>query len=108
MLKKLWQAAIPQSAVTDAARRMQFVRQWTCGCGAVLRIRAKDDRRDGPSNFEPFPAWHRRAGHSKVPSAELTWSGLAAERGWRVERFVECPACQAGLTVADYKAQRRG
>ena len=85
-----------------AARVFQFVKDFECGCGAHLKIRTKEDRSSGPSNFQPDAQ-----GHSKVPSGLLTWDGLAEERGWKV-RPTMCPACQRGLTVDQYKRLRRG
>jgi hypothetical protein len=101
-----------------AARTFQFRRTWTCAnpvmvdgvkaqCGATLTIRARADRAEGPSNFVPYPTGHRYAGHSALPSDALTWNGLAAERGWETDP-VTCRACQAGLTVDEYKQARRG
>lgn len=83
-----------------------FRREWQCPCGAQLRIRSRADRADGPSNFYAYPANHRLGGHSRVPADELTWAGLAVERGWQVEP-VKCPACKHGVSVSDYRIARR-
>lgn len=98
---------IRRELVDSIAAPFVFMREWVCACGARLKIRARLDRGDGPSNFLPYPPGHKRAGHSKLPSSDLTWNGLAAERGWKVDPEVQCPACQLGVSVADYKAQRR-
>lgn len=87
-------------------RTFEFKRVWTCGCGAQLKVRARDDRADGPSNFVPYPGGHPLFGHSMVKSALLTWNGLAEERGWKTEP-IACPACQAGMPLADYKQAKR-
>lgn len=93
----------------EAARvgaTMQFGRTWQCRCGAVIRIRARVDRADGPSNFAAYPPGHRLAGHSRIPSDLLSWAGMLEERGWKSQP-VTCPACQAGLSVEKFKAMRR-
>ncbi len=99
--------AIPAEHVETITRRFLFAHEWICACGATLRIRSKEDRSTGPSNFVAFPAGHKLAGHSQVPSGGLTWDGMAEERGWQT-RGTKCPACLAGLSVADYKQTRRG
>jgi hypothetical protein len=86
---------------------MKYVRTFVCGCGATLRIRARDARQDGPSNFRVYPPAHPRAGHSQVPAEFLNWAGLAEERGWKTSPDITCPACQAGVTMAQYKAAKR-
>lgn len=90
----------------SAGSTFLYRREWQCACGAQLRIRTREERADGPSNFHPYPAGHKLAGHSRLPANELTWAGLAVERGWRVEP-VRCPACQQGLTASDYRVARR-
>jgi hypothetical protein len=92
--------------VQTAARTFEFQRIWTCRCGAQLKIRAREDRSSGPSNFTAYPKGHLRAGHATLPSLALTWAGLAEERGWQTDP-VRCPACQRGMTVASYKHARR-
>lgn len=92
-----------------AARRYEFVRLWECHCGARLKIRSREDRSSGPSNFDPYLPGHPRAGHSRLPSGALTWDGLAEERGWKTTPRTICPACAAKLPMAVYKdAKRRG
>lgn len=71
-----------------------------------ISIRSREDRMDGPSNFLPYPVGHKLAGHSQVESGQLTWNGLLEERGWDSDP-VRCPACKAGMSLADYKAARR-
>lgn len=62
---------------------------WTCyKCLSNLRIRARVDRADGPSNFVALPN-----GHSKLPAHELNWNGLAEERGWLTDPPT-CPKCK--------------
>lgn len=95
--------------VRDYAEKFKFVRTFTCGmktCTAQLRLRCRENRGDGPSNFVPYPPNHKSAGHSQIPSALLNWNGLVEERGWTSDP-VRCPACQRGMTVAQYKAARR-
>jgi hypothetical protein len=94
--------------VARSIRGFDHSHEWTCGgpvkhsgmtvglCGAVLRIRSRDQRKDGPSNYV-----------LGRPAAELNWNGLAEERGWDPGAPVLCPACRAGLTVAAYKLMRR-
>lgn len=95
----------------------KFVRTWHCRCGATLRLRRRTNLPDGPSNYRGvhtvesvranrLPA--ALVGHSVTPTPDLNWNGLAEERGWRVDAQVgaECPACQVGLTVEQYKAAR--
>lgn len=91
----------PQEA-RETGATMQYRRQWECGCGARLSIRAKDSRRDGPSNYVASPA-----GHSVVPAGQLTWNGMAEERGWQTGEVIRCPACRQGMTVHEYKQMRR-
>lgn len=91
----------------DAAVTFQFWREWACSrCHARLKIRTRAPREDGPSNFVMYPKGHLLAGHSQVPADQLNWNGLAEEREWKTDPVV-CPACRRGLTVTDYKAQRR-
>lgn len=72
------------------------VRAWQCGCGANLRIRSRQDHKERPTNFIPHPkSAGRFAGHSKLSPEDLTWDGLAEERGWKVDPVL-CPACQRG------------
>lgn len=91
----------------ERGSRMQYRREWECGCGARLAIRAKDDRMDGASNFAPFPEGHKHEGHSQILSGQLSWNGMAEERGWQTGEVVKCPACQAGVSLSDYKATKR-
>jgi hypothetical protein len=88
-----------ETAAAKAA--FEYRRVWTCPCGAQLRIRAREARADGPSNFRMGPG-----GHAVLPSSDLTWNGLAEERGWQTDP-VCCPACQRGMSVAAYKDARR-
>lgn len=92
--------------VRDVAAGMQYRAEWHCPCGANLRIRARDSRRTGPSNFVVFPENHPRAGHSQIASSQLNWNGLAEERGWGTDP-VKCPACIQHMSVADYKRSRK-
>lgn len=102
----LRQIPISPQVVEALGKSFEFVRVWQCGCGAKLKIRAREARKDGPSNLTVYPEWHKLGGHSIVPSGMLTWNGLAEERGWQTDPVL-CPACQAGMTVAEYKAARR-
>lgn len=79
-----------------------FGYEWVCGCGARLFLRAREDRAEGPNNFDPSRQDPRRPELKQQPS-ELTWAGLAAERGWQTDPVVVCPACQAGVSLATYK-----
>lgn len=100
--------AIPADKVDEVAGGMQFRREWFCICGARLAIRARQNRADGPSNFTPWPDGHPLAGHSQVRSEDLTWNGLAEERGWAIgEQICACPACQCNMTVPEFKQARR-
>ncbi len=87
----------PPAAAKDAVRveGYAFARAWTCeSCQQQMRIRVREDRADGPSNYETYPPRHPKHGHSVRPSGELTWNGLAEERGWRVAPVIQCPTCQ--------------
>jgi hypothetical protein len=86
----------PGEARNLGITRFVHWREWVCGCGASLRIRATAPRGDGPSNFA-----------ADVPTRLLTWDGLAVERGWKVGQRVQCPACQRKLSVAAYRKARR-
>lgn len=94
---------------------MAYRRAWTCTCGAQLRIRARETRADGPSNYQGVhTAQSVRAssvpasfiGHSIVAHGDLNWSGLAEEQGWQTDP-IRCPACQRRLTVSAFKDARR-
>jgi len=98
---------IDREILPQVIKAFTHVRTWTCGCGAELKIRSRDDHPEGKSNFIVYPTGHTLAGHSVLPPSELTWNGLATERGWIVEGAVQCPACQRGMTVDAYKAMRR-
>lgn len=87
-----------------AGKTFVFVRTWLCGCSATITVRARENRVSGPSNFQPSLD-PRLAGHATVSSLALTWNGLLEERGW-LSVPVTCPACQAGLSVPAFKAQR--
>lgn len=115
---------------TEAATKPGFVhvRVWTCtghGCNAAppgtparpaqLTLRRREDLPDWPSNFGGVHTAEsvrkarlhaRQIGHSIVPSETLNWNGLAEERGWTTAP-VRCPACQAGVSVAEFRAARR-
>jgi hypothetical protein len=95
---------IPPEVVQALKPSMKHRFEWTCGCGAVLAIRSREPRADGPSNFHPHPT---KPGHSAVSAALLNWHGLAEERGWKVHPKTVCPACQAGMSVKEYKIARR-
>jgi hypothetical protein len=71
-----------------------FARAWTCGtCQQQMRIRVRQDRAEGPSNYETYPPRHPKHGHSVRPSGDLNWNGLAEERGWTTNP-VCCPTCK--------------
>lgn len=88
----------------------------TCGCGAQLKIRSTIPHDGGPSNFYPYPNTkdmpEKLRGASRLPVELLTWAGMVEERGWKVHSYpnhVECPACQRGLTMREFKdLKRRG
>lgn len=96
---------------------LRFSRTWTCTspvadperpgetkpCGARLSLHTEHDHANGPSNFVAHTD-AKRIGHSKLLLSELTWEGMREERGWvREGDDIKCPACQAGLTVAEFK-----
>lgn len=86
---------IPKSRVEEVAAGFKFRAEWTCPCGKQLKIRARQDRFHGPSNFRvDMNPKSRTFGHATLPSDKLTWNGLAAERGWIVDGGVKCPECQ--------------
>jgi hypothetical protein len=83
-----------------------YFSEWKCNCGAKLKVRSKNDRNGGSSNFTgTFPAGHPKAGHSVTPTEALTWNGLAEERGWKTHPTPVCPACQRAISVTDYRAK---
>lgn len=84
----------------------EFGYEWHCGCGARLFVRSRTARDEGPSNFDPARQDPARPELKQQPST-LNWAGLAAERGWQTDPVV-CPACQAGLSLAEFKARKRG
>lgn len=85
---------------------MRHQREWECSCGAKLRIRARDSRSEGASNFVPFPKGHKYVGHSQIPTTFLSWNGMAVERGWSTDP-VKCPACVRGMPLKEYKHRKR-
>ena len=93
--------------VEEVAKSFSYRKEWKCECGANLRIRSRADHSDKASNYTTYPADHPRAGQSIVPPALLTWDGLAEERGWIVGAQTVCPACQAGMTIAEYRDHLR-
>ncbi|MGH9256589.1 MAG: hypothetical protein ACRD3C_18670 [Vicinamibacterales bacterium] len=113
---------LTDTEVREMGSKFPFVRTWVCvgrGCDtrppnrglarrpATLTIRSEIDRSRGPSNYEAYPASHpTKAGHATLPSHMLNWNGLVEERGWG-SNPVLCPACTRGLSVRDYKEQRR-
>lgn len=95
--------------VRIVGKEFRYGRIWRCSgrdCKAELKIKAKANRANGPSNFVPYPVGHKLAGHSQVPTMDLTWNGLAEERGWLTNPVV-CPACRHGLTVLEFKQAKR-
>jgi hypothetical protein len=109
--KPLRRIPLTRSEAQEVGKRFEFIRAWKCGgrgCPAQLVIRTREDREDGPSNFVPFPRGHKSEGHSQVDSINLTWNGLAEERGWKVraDRIV-CPACQRGMDLPTFREVRR-
>jgi hypothetical protein len=101
--KTATRVALTPDELRAAKKTYVYRRTWKCHCGAELTIRARHERPEGPSNFETHPSLR---GHSLRPSHALTWNGLAHERGWTTSP-VECPACQRGLTIEQYKKLRR-
>lgn len=73
---------------------------------ARLFIRSRADRAEGPSNYDASRQNIARPDLKQQPS-ELNWNGLAEERGWTTAPVVMCPACQVGMTVAEYKRVKR-
>jgi hypothetical protein len=105
----LTRLALTPDELRAARKTYVYRRTWRCHCTAELTIRARHaDRAESPSNFEPWTTHQnpRFIGHSRRPAGELTWDGLAHERGWQTHP-VECPACQRGLTIEQYKKLRR-
>jgi hypothetical protein len=99
----------------------RFRRSWMCTtlvddetnpgqrrpCGATLTVSSEHDHADGPSNFVVH-RFGKSKGHSKLDQGELNWEGLRQERGWlRDGDSIQCPACQAGMTVPQFKEMRR-
>lgn len=84
------------SVETIEPRSYAYVYAWECSrCHKHLRIRSRVPHATGPSNYLPGPVGHRYAGHSMLPSSDLTQEGLAAERGWSVTNgVVRCPRCR--------------
>jgi hypothetical protein len=82
---------------------MRYSRIFKCACGTQMVIHAADPRDDLPSNFEGV----KPTGHSNVPAHALNWKGLAEERGWKTDPKIVCPACQRGLSLAEFKRLRR-
>lgn len=97
--------------VARAGVTLLFSRSWLCAfCGAQMRIRAREDRQGGPSNFTAYPPNYpieKLRGHATLGSEFLTWNGLAEERGWQTTPKVKCPACVRGMTREEYKRSRR-
>jgi len=91
--------------VRTSAAKFQHVRTWRCGCGAQLRIRSVEPRAEASNWAGDAPDRYGQR-HSVVPAGLLSWEGLANERGWETTP-TRCPACQAGLPLAVFKAQRR-
>lgn len=88
---------------------------FTCACGANLKLRKREDRDYGPSNYkgvhttltvQQFGLPQDRIGHSIVPHGQLNWKGIAEENGWDTDP-IKCPACKAGLSLEDYKEKVR-
>lgn len=92
---------ITREVVEKFEKPFKYVREWTCGCGNNLRIRARDHREDGPSNFKKDVN-----GRVTLSHGELNWNGLAEEKGWNVNP-VQCPACIAGMSTEEYKMNNR-
>lgn len=84
---------------------MGHSRTWQCGCGAKLTIRSHTKRREGGSNFTvDINPKNSTFGHSMVPSGQLNWEGLRAERGWeRDGDVVTCPACVQGRPLEEHR-----
>lgn len=104
LMKKLFARLTPEQ-VAARGEKMIHVHEWNCGCGAKLKIRSRDPRGPEESNFQLFPEGHIYEGHSILPAHLLNWKGLAEERGWQVSP-VQCPACQRGMTMKQYKAHK--
>jgi hypothetical protein len=98
-----------------------FRRSWTCTtlvddetnpgqqrpCGASLTVSSEHDHAEGQSNFVVHKTGKSK-GHSKLDQSELNWEGLREERGWLHDGDqIQCPACQAGMTVTAFKEMKR-
>jgi hypothetical protein len=106
---ELREATIPRMDLSREIKGFVHTGQWTCGCGAQLRIRARDDRETGPSNYRgDFPSGPL-VGQDIVPHHELNWNGLAHKNGWKTSPGVpaQCPACQRGWSLEDYRKKFR-
>lgn len=109
-VRSLWSPPQQRAVVaipTDVARVIpgfDHARAFTCATcasneeqsAASIRVRSREPRAEGASNYAPG-----------VPSGDLNWLGLLEERGWRTSPHVVCPACQAGLSLQDFKDTRR-
>jgi hypothetical protein len=93
------------SELPEVRRSFSYAKHWRCPCGANLHIRSRDPRADGPSNFAGVKLGRLKQAHSVVPADQLNWDGLAHERGWETNP-TRCPACQHGMTCAEYRRSR--
>jgi len=91
----------------ELSATMKYKKEWRCGCGANLRIRSKAAHSNKGSNYTVYPVGHAKTGQSMIPPEQLTWDGLAEERGWIVGEETVCPACQMGMSVEEYKTHMR-
>lgn len=93
---------LPKESVEEVlGKSMRYRAKWTCTGPCALReegpnclkIRCKDDRPSGVSNFvvdrDPKSP---RFGHATLQSHLLNWNGMAEERGWETNP-VMCPNC---------------
>lgn len=103
---------IDKSQVEELSGGMKYKRTWECehcvDAGAThparLAIRAREDRADGPSNYKlETDGTKINYMHATLPTHELTWNGMAEERGWQVHPTVKCPACQNKVSIKLYK-----
>lgn len=92
---------LTKEEVVRSGKVYRFSKTWQCSCGAELKIRSKQGHNNGPSNFV-----EGARGHATLSPGQLTWDGLAEERGWMTTP-VKCPACRRGLSVSAYKEARR-
>ena len=107
-----WVEPVPMVSVpltpeeTRTVQGFDHRREWKCFCGNRLAIRSRDPHLDEPSNARFRPATVTGEMHATLQPNQLTWKGLAEERGWKTDP-VTCPACQRGLSKSAYRDLKR-